>query len=376
MVKHVVSLHRLRAELRRPEDEVDPLVDARGYRLAFESLAHDADELVGAAFRPRREFDVADGVAVLARPEVVRAVVFEKLREAVKLRDELFHIRGGLQTRAPAPIDGREQPIGVIEPPTLKLTVQPGERLEAKEEEQHDPGRGVVRAVVKRRRRRVRILREELKPLDELFQTRRVQRADRLREVSKHLRVVQVNLRGRVVAQYPREHRVLREVILRSPGERVQRLQVVKRRELSSSPTLLRSRRSLELTPAVHHDRARLARGDARRGLAHRAAVLKREEHGPAVGEENLNRDVSQLVPRVMYLVDPRRRPPPEPLLRAVQRDVVDRRRRVLGVVRLVLVRDEVHRGARDLHLTGDDAPAAHERPGRGEENLPSVVFR
>ena len=181
MVKHVFAPNRLRAVLRRAEHEVDPLVDPRRDRLGLERLAHYSHELVRGPLRPGWKLDVTHRDAVLSRPEMERVCVFQKLGEAVKLGDELLDVRGGGEARAPRLGDGREETIGVVEKSPLQLSTERGERLETKQVEEDDARGGVVRTVMKRRRERVRVLRQESVSLLELLQPLRVERPHGLR---------------------------------------------------------------------------------------------------------------------------------------------------------------------------------------------------
>mmetsp|Transcript_10965 Transcript_10965/g.46826 ORF Transcript_10965/g.46826 Transcript_10965/m.46826 type:complete len:481 (+) Transcript_10965:1172-2614(+) len=372
MVEHVFAPDRFFANLRAPKHEVDPLVQGRGNDVALQRLAHDAHELVRRFLGPGRERHVVHRGAVLRDSEIVPVGVDEKLGERVKFRRQLFDVRGAREAPFPRFRHRAEQAVGVVEPPPLQLPRERGERLEPQQEVQHRPGGGVVRPVVKRRVRALRVLGEHREAFLELFQPLRLERADRFGEVPELVPAGHVYGVRCVVRQNPREHRVLRQVVARAPGESVERRQVFERAHPSRLPPLLRQSRRLELLLAIEQRDVSAASGNLRRGVARGFLIRKRQKHAPAVRQEKLHRDVLQPVTRVVHLVDPRRRPPPKPLFARGNHTRVQRSGDVRGgsVRRRKRIRHEVHPRFGDVRAADHRSLRVDQRRGNAEQHF------
>lgn len=106
------------------------------------------------------------------------------------------------------------------------------------EVEQHHASRRVVAAVVELWDL---IVLKRLVALQEVLQPIGLQRTDRFGEIAERFRIGQIERRGGVVSYNPGEDRILREVIVGSTGERVQRHEVIKVAHLALKPLLCKT---------------------------------------------------------------------------------------------------------------------------------------
>lgn len=78
-------------------------------------------------------------------------------------------------------------------------------------------------------------------PFQEQLSPTLVQGPQWLAQVSERRRVVEIQFARRVVCEYPRKHRVLGNIVVGAPSNHVERHDVLKVRDLSSTPQLRES---------------------------------------------------------------------------------------------------------------------------------------
>ena len=266
IVKDVESLLGVAALLAEAEHEVDPLVEMFANVLGLEGLAHDTNKLVRVALGPRRQHDVVDALASLLRAKVEAIGVLQHLGQVVELGNQLLDVgevareAGG---RLPRLVDAVEQAIGHVEATTLQLEEVLRKRFEANQIIEHDAGARVVCAVMELGH--VAVLRglPNLVALCKFGRTRWCQSAHRLREISVDGRVVEVERLTLVVGEHPREHGILRQIVVRSAGQRVEVHQILKVANLSLQPSLrrVRQQRVLGAPEGQSHPNVELRRG-------------------------------------------------------------------------------------------------------------------
>ena len=148
--EHILSLVRCPAALLEAEDEVDPLVQVSRHVLALQRLPVDSHELLRCG-SPGRQHDVAQLGVVLLGAQVQLVDVPEEVGLVEELRDELLDVGHVVVAELPRGGNGVEQPIGQVEPASLKLNGECGERLTTYQIMKCNASRRVVRAVQKGR---------------------------------------------------------------------------------------------------------------------------------------------------------------------------------------------------------------------------------
>mmetsp|Transcript_22211 Transcript_22211/g.87497 ORF Transcript_22211/g.87497 Transcript_22211/m.87497 type:complete len:629 (-) Transcript_22211:2394-4280(-) len=222
VVEHVRRLHRVPAPLLKAEDQVDPEVQPRRDVVRLQRRPVDPHKVFWRR-RPLGQLHVVQRRPVLQCTQVEPVVVHHHVGEVEELGDEFLDVGRAVEAVAPALGDGAEHAVGVVELAALQLEEVCGEGLGADEIEENNARAAVVRAVVEGGNVGVH---KALVSRHEHLQPSRVQRAHWLREVAVDRRVLQVQRLALVVRQDPREDRVLREVVVGPPAERVQRHEV------------------------------------------------------------------------------------------------------------------------------------------------------
>mmetsp|Transcript_45286 Transcript_45286/g.135145 ORF Transcript_45286/g.135145 Transcript_45286/m.135145 type:complete len:389 (-) Transcript_45286:129-1295(-) len=216
------------------KNKVNPLVQVLAHAWALERGAVHRQEArgCGAALRPvarpRRQLHVVHRLAAL--PDAQRqalAVAQELAAGHVELGDELLDVRCAAQHAVPRLSQRAKEAVGRVKPSVLKA--QHVRRRRAQQPVHDVPWCGVVRAVQERRHRALERVRRHLAVATaELREARRVERADRLGQVPEVGGVRQVEACRHVVAEHPREHGPLCEVVERAACGEIQVQQVIK----------------------------------------------------------------------------------------------------------------------------------------------------
>mmetsp|Transcript_3674 Transcript_3674/g.8890 ORF Transcript_3674/g.8890 Transcript_3674/m.8890 type:complete len:263 (-) Transcript_3674:1312-2100(-) len=251
-----------------------------------------ADEFARVTLGPARQLDVVH-LTLLAEAEAVP--VLQKLGKVVELGRELLDVRAVVQTVVPGLRDRGEHARLVVEGAALEAQKVAGERLQSYQIVEHRADTRVQRAIVKLGH--VRVV-ERLVAVQDLGQSLRIEGTDRSREVAVHAHVAQIQpLRG-VVAEHPRKHRILIQIVVGTSGRRVQVHQILKVAETPLPPQLGRMR-ALRLTeqPAERATPPQRRRVHAAQGAFHLSALTLREEVqkvGTLVVHVQLQRSVLQ----------------------------------------------------------------------------------
>ena len=233
VVEHVVGRHRGGAALLVPKHEVHPAVQHGGHPLRLQRRAQRALE-GGGRGRPGRQAHVVHRAVVLQRAKVVARGVDEEVRLAVPLWRQLLHLRQVGGVHGPRVRHGAKQAVRHVKVALLVRHVDAREGVQAQQVVHHRAHRRAVVAAVQELGDGVVVKR--LVPRAELLQPAGRHGAHGARQVAVGGGRRQVHRARRVVAQHPREHGVLRQVVEGAPRQRVQRHQVVKVGEAARLP--------------------------------------------------------------------------------------------------------------------------------------------
>ena len=238
-VKRVIRRLRGGTALLVPEHQIDPVVESRGDARALQRRAVPSQKRLGGTPRPTRQRHVAErGAVLLPRAQRQPARVAEEIPgEGEKLGAEFLDIRGGGERGLPRLRDGVEESIRGVVFAVLQSKVVRGRGAE--QPVQDVPGGAVVRPVQVRFHTRLAHL---LRALAKDGETFGVERAHGPGEIAIHLRVVEVQKRRVVIAEHPRHHRPLREVVASATGGEVKVEEVIEVAQATVAPSGRRRR--------------------------------------------------------------------------------------------------------------------------------------
>mmetsp|Transcript_46694 Transcript_46694/g.89176 ORF Transcript_46694/g.89176 Transcript_46694/m.89176 type:complete len:262 (+) Transcript_46694:2427-3212(+) len=238
-------------------------------------------------------------LAALADPKVVVGAVGEHLWAVEHFRHQLLDIRHVLQHAPPGGGHVRKHAIRVVESAALQSHRQRGVGQSPDEVVEHGACAGVVRPVVELGNDWV--IKGPV-AFHNLLQPLWVERSYGLGQVSERGGRGQVQGVGGVVGQDPREHWVLRDVVVGAPGDCVQLHEVLEVGYLAIHPALGQAGPQEKLVRRMgssHVDRVQVGGVSCHQGAAGSGAFLCRlevEEAVGSVGEEELHSTLDKQV--------------------------------------------------------------------------------
>lgn len=231
--------------------------------------------------------------------------VFQEFGKVEELGNQLFHIVRIVHEQLECLRNRMELTIGHIEAATLQFDVQRCERFDAQQVMQHTRRIRIVCAIMEFRYNSRGIL-ETIEFGAHLIFVARIHDADRFAEIAERFRIVQIEHGASVIGQYPREHRVLTEVIVRTPSNRIQLHQVFEIGNLSIDPALRQSGRFQQFGRRTARTVQNVRRLQAQYLREHFVARFRCEIQKIAglVDQKYFQRTASQIVLAQVHLLD------------------------------------------------------------------------